>query len=104
MNFDIRQKSMQTLAGMSFNFYVRASHANIKRERTIPMEIGSGFGYSFSKPSRSEEAWSFANAKVPKLNASEWSRWNRMSVFAGNARYHCLSNGESWGSLYPESF
>jgi hypothetical protein len=35
-----------------------------------------GVGLSYSKPSRSEEAWSFASAKVPKLNASEGRRWS----------------------------
>ena len=41
-----------------------------------------------SKPSRNEEAWSFAQAKVPKLNASERSRWNGVSVFVGKGRHH----------------
>jgi hypothetical protein len=44
-----------------------------------------GVGLSFSKPSRGEEAWSFAQAKVPKPNASDWSRWSGMNVFAGNS-------------------
>jgi len=47
------------------------------------MAIGNGFGYSFSKPSRSKEAWSFALAKVPQLNASEGRRWSGRACLLG---------------------
>jgi hypothetical protein len=46
------------------------------------MEIGSGVGYSYSKPSRSEEAWSFASAKL--LNQpTQWARRGDSDGFAG---------------------
>jgi hypothetical protein len=38
------------------------------------------------KPSRGEEARPFARAKVPKPNASEWSRRSVMSVFSRGSR------------------
>ena len=53
------------------------------------MRMNIGVGLSFGKPSRGKEAWSFAQAKVPKPNTSDWSRWSGMNVFAGNTRHQC---------------
>jgi hypothetical protein len=65
-----------------FKAYIHNTHLELLSQ-TIYESVYRVF---LSKPSRDEEAWSFAQAKVPKLNANERSRWNGVSVFAGKGR------------------